>query len=41
MRSEEHKVAEVSLLGTQVAMVILGLLLLTLTNWGMNFWSIT
>jgi len=29
-------VAEVSLLGTQVAVVILDLLLLTLMNWGMN-----
>ena len=36
VRSEEYKVAEVSLLGTQVAVVILDLLLLPLMNWGMN-----
>lgn len=37
MRSEEQNMAEVSLLGTQVAMVMLDLLLLALANWGMNF----
>lgn len=37
MRSEEQYTAEVSLLGTQVVMVMLDLLLLALANWGMNF----
>lgn len=40
-RPVTSEVTKVSLLGTQVVMVILDLQVLTLTNWGMNFQRIT